>query len=223
MLYPPPMKMPRTTFPLFLFLLLTLTLTPSSHARTHESLPLNLRDLPPLEDLEPYALKAAGLDPSRIQKWHRGVRWSAALPRIQVGWENKFINQNTNIIQDTISVTSSGVTVGPESSRLDADIENNRDFEIRAIWAFDELLFNRDQIAVSREARDLFFVRSKLLEELRETYYELKALLLEAQLSPDSKGPYQRLKIENLSDKLNSLCGGQFKKLLQLQNQEVSI
>jgi len=220
-LYPSPMKMPRTTFPLFLFLFLILT--PSIHARTHESLPLNLRDLPPLEELEPYALKAAGLDPSRIQKWYRGVRWAAALPRIQVGWENKFINQNTNIIQDTISVTSSGVTVGPESSRLDSDIKANQDFEIRAIWAFDELLFNRDQIAISREARDLFFVRSKLLEELRETYYDLKALLLEVQLRPNSKGPYQSLRIDNLSDKLNSLTGGQFKNLLQLQNQEVSI
>ncbi|MDX1387340.1 MAG: hypothetical protein R3257_07090, partial [bacterium] len=136
------------------------------------------QDLPSLEALERAVLKRAGLDPAQIRAWQRGVKFSAALPRIQVGWESKFLNQNTTIIQDSISVTSTGVNVGPESNRVDADFGNNQDFEFKAVWALDELLFNRNQLSISREARDLFFVRSKIIAELHENYFELKSLLL---------------------------------------------
>lgn len=174
--------------------------------------------LPPLEDLEASVLHNAGLDPQRIQDWEKKARWSAALPRVQVGWESNFLNQNTNVVQDSISVTSSGVTVGPESSRLDLDIQNNRDLEVTAVWALDELVFNRDQLNISREARDLFFVRTKLLDELHQTYFDLKSLLLQ-QAAPhfSASDPQWALQVERRMEKLNSLTGGEFRHLLEKQ------
>jgi hypothetical protein len=171
--------------------------------------------LPPLEDLEAAVLRYAGMQPQQIQDWEKKARWSAALPRIQVGWESNFLNQNTNVVQDTVSVTSSGVTVGPESNRLDLDIKNNRDLEVTAVWALDELVFNRDQLNISREARDLFFVRTRLLEELHQTYFDLKSLLLQ-QESPHipSSDFHWTLEVERKMEKLNSLTGGEFKRLL---------
>ncbi len=171
--------------------------------------------LPPLDELEKFAVVHAGLDPKLIQQWQRGARWSAALPRIQLGWESQFINQNTSVIQDSISVTSSGVTVGPEANRLDLDLENNRGLEVKAIWALDELLFNRDQLAVSQEARDLWLVRSRFLQELHRAYYEIKSQLLQMQQSPSlTVDPLQQIRLEQLADQLNSMTGGEFKRRL---------
>lgn len=179
-------------------------------------LPLKAEQLPPLEILEESALRWAGLNPAQIADWEKGVRWAAALPSIQVGWESSFLNQNTSVIQDNISVTSAGVTIGPESNRLDLDLKDDRNFEIKAVWALDELLFNRDALLVSREARDLYLVRSRILQELQTSYYELKSLLLAAQTQPQEPAdPWKSLKVEQSFEKLNSLTGGELKKLLE--------
>lgn len=169
--------------------------------------------LPALEELETAVLEYAGMDPRQIRNWEKKIRWSAALPRIQVGWESAFLNQNTNVIQDSVSVTSSGVTVGPESNRLDLDIQNNRNLEFTAVWALDELLFNREQLNISREARDLFFVRTRLLDELHQAYFDLKSLLLQPISGRGSELPWA-LQVERKIEKLNSLTGGEFNRLL---------
>lgn len=198
-------------------LLLTLSLSLELYALPVPARPHFPRaaDLPPLEELETAVLRRAGLDPGHIRKWEKNIRWSAALPRVQVGWESKFLNQNTNVVQDSVSVTSSGVTVGPESNRLDLDIQNNRDLEITAIWALDELLFNREQLNISREARDLFFVRTKLLDELHQAYFDLKSLLLETESRPTLRADlHWRLGVESKMEKLNSLTGGEFRRLM---------
>jgi hypothetical protein len=195
--------------------ILILLLSFQVQATTAHSTPFpRAGQLPPLEELEASVLQHAGLDPKRIQDWQRKSRWSAALPRVQVGLESNFLNQNTNVVQDNISVTSSGVTVGPESTRLDFDNRNNRDLEVRAVWALNELVFNPDQLNISREARDLFFVRTNLLEELHQTYFDLKSLLLQQEAPHFSSDPQWALQVERRMGKLNSLTGGEFGRLL---------
>lgn len=180
-------------------------------------------DLPPLATLEEAALRRAGLDPKIIQRWEKKSRLSAALPTLQVGFENKDLQQNTAIIQDSISVTSSGVAIGPESNRVDQDISLNRGFEFKAVWALNELLFNRDELEVSREARDLLIVRRGLVEELHQNYFELKSQLLKMQTDAVlSQDPFARMRTEQLMERLDSLTGGTFKRLLKERNNDPS-
>ncbi len=175
---------------------------------------INLSNLPPLELLEDAALKKAGLDTVLIHRWQKNVRRAVALPRIQIGYDQDAEIQSTNVIQDSISVTSTGVSIGPASNRLDQDLGQNRGFEVKAIWALDELLFNANELDVSREARDLMLVRNRLLEELHRVYYDLKAQLLRLQLEPElTQDPFEKLKTDQLSDRLNSLTGGAITQL----------
>lgn len=200
----------------FILLILTSCLPGLAQAALAQRSPFpTAEQLPPLEELEASVLERAGMDPRQIRNWEKKARWSAALPRVQLGWESSFLNQNTNVVQDSVSVTSSGVTVGPESNRLDLDIQNNRDLEFTAVWALDELVFNREQLNISREARDLFFVRTRLLEELHQAYFDLKSMLLQpgASSSRSSDLPWA-LQVERKMEKLNSLTGGEFHRLL---------
>jgi len=194
----------------FLALLLS-TSTPCLAANA----PKLLEQLPPLEKLEAATLNRSGLDPEKISRWDRNARRAVALPRLQVGYEQKAQNNNTAVIQDSISVTSAGITIGPESNRVDQDFGNNRGFDVKAVWALDQLLFNHDELDISREARDLLLVRSRLQEDLHQAYYDLKTQLLHFEIDPDSaKDPFEILKAQQLMDKLNSLSGGEFYRLV---------
>lgn len=164
--------------------------------------------LPPLPILEEAALNRAGLHPQLVRRWQKHARLSAALPQLQVGFEQKALQQNTAVIQDSISVTSSGITVGPESNRIDQDLGRNRGLEVKAVWSLDALLFNRDELDISREARDLWLVRQRLLEDLHQHYYELQTLLLRMHADPAlAQDPFERLKIAQAISHLESLTG----------------
>ncbi|HKY63194.1 MAG TPA: hypothetical protein VJR29_07225 [bacterium] len=170
--------------------------------------------LPALELLEQAALGRAGLQPDKIQRWQRNSRRAVALPRLQIGFEQSDQQNNTAIIQDSISVTSSGITIGPESNRVDQDFGNDRGFEVKAVWALDELLFNRDEIEISREARDLTLIRGRLQEELRDTYFLLKAQLWRFQAEPSLRlDPTEVLQAQQRAARLDSLSGGAFRRL----------
>jgi|GEM_PF-3247163 len=196
------------------FSLFTLSTSAFSNPRIEHG--LVLPDLPPLSELEHAALTRAGMDPSVIGRWQRKSRLAPALPSLQVGYEQKALQQNTTVVQDSISVTSAGVAIGPESNRLDQDFNNNRGFEVKAVWALDELMFNRDELEVSREARDLTVFRERLSEELIRTYFDLKQELLAMRSDPCiANDPVERLHAEQLIEKTDSLTGGEFKKLWQ--------
>ena len=174
--------------------------------------------LPPLEQLEKAALSHSGMNPEKITRWERNARRAVALPRLQIGYEQQAQNTNTAVIQDSISVTSSGITVGPESNRVDQDFGNDRGFEVKAVWALDELLFNRDELEISRESRDLLLVRSRLQDDLHQSYFELKAQLLRFSLDPETReDPFEVLKAQQLMERLNSLTGGEFYRISKTQ------
>lgn len=173
--------------------------------------------LPPLERLEQSALARAGLDPAKIGRWERNARRAVALPRLQVGYEQQSQNNNTAVIQDSISVTAAGITIGPESNRVDQDFGNDRGFEVKAVWALDELLFNRDELEISRESRDLYLLRGRLQEDLHHAYFELKSQLLRFELEPETaQDPFERLKAQQWMERLNSLSGGEFFRLAKI-------
>lgn len=168
--------------------------------------------LPPIEYLEEAALNYAGIHPHQYTALNKRARWSAALPRLQVGFDRDNQDNSTSIIEDNVSVTSGGVTIGPESNRIDNDFNNKSAFEVKAVWYLNELIFNQDALLISREARDSYLVRQKISMELHQAYYELKQLLLELNLNPQNLNKITQLQIEQLIAKLNSLSGNALNK-----------
>ncbi len=178
---------------------------------------------PTLQQVQTWALRYTHLENEEITKWKRKSRLSHALPRVMVGYEQKYANQINNTIQDSISVTSAGVTLGPPESSVHQDNNLNQGFEVKAYWDFNEMLFSRDELNISAEARHRLIMRSEILEELRETYFERKKILLRN--SQKTSGDYPMLlqfKLEELNAKLDALTGGKFSASLKESKNAIS-
>lgn len=169
-----------------------------------------------LARLEKAALVYAGLDPQQLSHWRSKLKWSALLPRVGVGYDQKAATQINNTIQDSVSVSSSGVTVGPPGTTLHQDDNLNRGFEVKASWDLSELVFNRNSLAIAAESRYQTVVRSQIIEELHQSYFERKKLLFK----PENLSALQKLRLEELEAKLNALTGGIFSKLLESVKEE---
>jgi hypothetical protein len=188
---------------------------------------------PSLRELERAAIRYSGSDPEEVQHWKFRSRWSAALPHLLVGYDQKAATQVNNNIQDSISVSSAGVTLGPPQSSFYENDNLNRGFELKASWDLNELLFNRDAIAISTEERHRSIARSQVLEELHLAYFERKRLLqiiadaerLNAQQprraiqTPETQAfldlPSLKIHLEELEARLDALTGGAFSKIAQ--------
>lgn len=192
-------------------------LTPATaSALTHEH--YNGHTLPALQLLENACLDYLGMHPRQIKQWYKRAKWSNALPKLQVGFDQNSQDNTTSILQDNISVTSAGVTIGPDSNRIDNYFNNKSGFEVKAIWYLDQLVFSQDMLLISRESRDHYLIRQKVLQELHGAYFELKSLLVNINgmgLVPD---PMTQIKIEQLTARLDSLTGGRFSELRGMGN-----
>ena len=207
--------MPKSHF--IIFCIIKIMLMPAeASALTHSH--YNSHTLPPLALLETACLDYLGMHPRQIKQWYKRAKWSNALPKLQVGFDQNSQDNVTSVLQDNISVTSAGVTIGPDSNRIDNYFNNKSGFEVKAIWYLDQLVFNQDMLLISREARDHYLIRQKVLQELHGAYFELKSLLVSIEgmgLVPD---PMTQIKMEQLAARLDSLTGGRFSELRGMGN-----
>ncbi len=168
---------------------------------------------PTLHQLEKAALRYGNVDPEEIAHWKTRAKWSPLFPKVYVSYDQKAANQINNSIQDSVSVTSTGVTLGPPESSLNQDNNLNRGFEVRATWDLDTLIFNKELLSLSSEARYRNSMRAQILSELQQTYFERKKLLQrEEGNSRDTLSSSTQIQLEELEAKLDSLTGGFFTK-----------
>lgn len=172
---------------------------------------------PTLFQLEQATLRYAGMETQEVSKWKSRARWAAALPKVMVGFEQRNAIQVNNTIQDSISVSSAGVTLGPPDSSFKEDNNFNRGFEVKATWELDQIIFNRDALNISSENRYRVVVRAQILDELHQVYFERKRILLRG---GEEKSPTTQLRLEELEAKLDSLTGGYFSKMKEEEKNE---
>lgn len=175
---------------------------------------------PELLDVERAALDHAQLidDPSR--EWRKKARVSAALPSLSVGVETGYLNRANFNVQDSISVNSTGVTIGPEANNINQYATNQTMFTAKAVWSLPDTIFHRQTLAIEREVRARFGEREKLSQRVNTLYYErlhLKSVLMATQEHPQ-RYPLDRVAVmtalQKATGELNLLTGGWFRNQL---------
>src|SRR3989338_8877589 len=131
---------------------------------------------PFVQQLHTVALQQAGLETRHIGQWRKKIRRAAWLPRLQVGVDRSLHNDVDVRVQDSVSVSSGGVVVGPESTQQMASQNRNINFGVKAVWDLGATIFSYDDLRVSQEARSLSMERERILTRVNENYFEwLKA------------------------------------------------
>lgn len=168
---------------------------------------------PGVTQVQKRALKYSRMAPKDLSDWKRKIKKAAFLPRLQIGYQRKVVDGVSVDVDDSVSVTSSGVNVGPTSSGWQQDLDRNNNIEITAVWYLDELIFNRDELSISSEVRSQISSRRALLSEVTEIYFELKKALsiyYMARGAGRGSAGQLRLKIDYLIGSLDALTGGWF-------------
>ena len=192
-------------------------------------LPVSLHALeyfPTVGEVQQKALQYAGLDGKEIHRWRKQARRAPLLPRLQVGFEKNVQRALDLRLQDSVSVTSAGVVVGPTSRNDFLQDDNGMNIEVKAVWYLDQLLFNEQDLAISQEARHLAAERQRLLMEVNEYYFLWKRLAGERFSGSSNRAdPLRRVADPRLEESiayLDAATGGWFSsKISQNRGDEI--
>ncbi len=170
---------------------------------------------PSLYEVQKVALKYASLDPEDINRWKRRSRWSAVMPRLQFGFDRDTQNDVDVNISDSVSVTSSGVNIGPESNEINQNNDTSMGFEVKALWYLDRLVFNETELDISSEARYLVSERRQILKEVNQRFYDHQQLIAELKVLKNAKAPEDKIHekqfmINRVVADLDAYTGGWF-------------
>jgi hypothetical protein len=152
-------------------------------------------DEPSVRDLQRAAARLADVHPEIVRSWMRRAGKAALMPSLRV-----------RIGRGLGELTRDSAT--PAYTMTD-----DWHFEIEATWSLDRLVFDRNELRVSREAQRLAGHREELLTRVAQLYYARRRLQVDAVLQPDAAGAADRaIEIEELTAVLDGLTDGALTK-----------
>jgi hypothetical protein len=147
---------------------------------------------PSARELQRAAARTAEAHPDRVRSWLSRARKAALLPSLRVTVGRGY----GEIVRDT---TGEPVFTTNDTWR----------FELQATWQLDRLVFDRNELRVSREAQRVAARREELLTRVAQLYFARRRLQLDAALQPDAPTAAERaLEIEELTAVLDGLTDG---------------
>lgn len=172
---------------------------------------------PTVGEIQEEAIRYLGFDQREMEGWKKKARWSTVLPRLQIGFERDLKDIVSLTTKDSVSISGGDVTVGPDENNFDQNFNQGTSFDVRAVWRLDELLFNRDSLAVSSERRDWIRERNRVLQEVTEAYFTRRRLRQEL---PRPNDPWEvrekkKLILDQASAALDACTGGWFSREIQ--------
>lgn len=161
---------------------------------------------PTFSDVVKEAFKKEKLGLHQIDIWKKRMKTAPWLPKLYVGYDRTLRETNGISISDNVSVSSSGIAIGPVESDLDQTLVNGDAIKFRAVWELDQLVFHKSTLSASREKRELVKTRLSLSDYLFKVYLERRALQSQYFLLKGTGNKKQliiREKIEALTEKLD--------------------
>lgn len=150
---------------------------------------------------------------TELNREQKRARRSALLPILSLGYDHQLKRAESLSITDNISVTSAGVTVGPEDNDIDYGSNWGQMIRVRAVWRLDRLLTNSESLAVLKHKASVVKLRFQYSKELFALYEKRYALLwqyLQSRRSAPLKAKQFYAKYEWLTDELDALTGRRF-------------
>ena len=163
----------------------------------------DFRHEPTLTEVLNQVIKNEKLAMTQVDSWHKKMKQAPWLPTFSAGYDRSVRKQNDVTFSDNISVSTSGVVVGPEDSNFDESVYNGHVFRVRATWDLSHLVFHDSLLSASSQSRELTKLRLQVVDHVSKLYAERKELVLQY-LKNNTKEPRAQAgqKIEILTGKL---------------------
>ncbi|MDO8643710.1 MAG: hypothetical protein Q7S00_01920, partial [bacterium] len=165
---------------------------------------------PTVQETQEAALRYLGSDPRELESLKRKARWAAALPHLQFDYsqdQKQTVDLSTS---DTVSVSGGEVFIGPDDNNLSQNFYDTTGVGVKAVWSLNELVFNRDILAVGVEQRNWSRERSMVASEVAGIYFVRRKLQREGDRSLET-----RLTIDEQTARLDALTGGWFSRKIR--------
>jgi hypothetical protein len=156
---------------------------------------------PSVREVQRAAARFAGADPERLRSWRARVRKAPWLPQVRVRVQRGF--------EDDLLINASGQTRA---------VDDDLTIEVRAQWELDRLIFDRNELYLSREEALLSELRQDAVAEVTRLYFERRWLQVELLLDPPAslrEAVRRSLRIRELAAALDGLTGGFFGRALR--------
>jgi hypothetical protein len=153
---------------------------------------------PSVAALQRAAARLASVEPERVRSWLRRARVAAALP----------------VFKARVGRGAGGLAVTHGLDGVDrfSTVESDTwRFDLEATWSLDRLVFDPEEVRVSRETQRVAARREQLLTEVAQLYYARRRLQVDELLDPAARPEVamdRALAIEELSAVLDGLTGG---------------
>lgn len=125
---------------------------------------------PPVQQAIEWAWHQAGMDDHRTVRWEKGASRAGWMPRLEIGGDFRGDTRDGESEDDAISVTSTGVTIGPPERGWDWYRRSTWRVSSKVVWDLGAVAFNRDQIAISQERRRLSEEKASIAKTIIHFY-----------------------------------------------------
>ena len=147
------------------------------------------------------AICYAEVYPEKIEKWRRGAKFKALLPRVNLGIDQGF--------SDTYEIyTSSSKQYWVTGPR-----DWSTGWDLNLSWDLSDLVWNPSQTTIDIRSKLMVQLRDDIVDEVTRTYFERRRLQIEILTEPPESAHLtlkKRLRIQELTASLDGLTGGRF-------------
>lgn len=155
-----------------------------------------------------------GLDDLELRGWEGKIKRSAFFPTLYAGYDHQIKKGESLKVADNVSISSGIVTVGPEDNDYDFDNDFGRAIRVRAVWALDEAVFNRNLFTLENARRDRVETAHRHAEQIFKIYETRQLYLAQYLAERGSDSQHSRLSYARfllLTDRLNQLTANTFR------------
>jgi competence ComEA-like helix-hairpin-helix protein len=160
---------------------------------------------PTVREVQEHAIEYVRVHPEIIDSWRLRARTNALAPRL-----------TTNAQGDTNNGLRSVSATGQPTQEVRTDDTGGR-LVVGATWELDRLVFEPQEMAVSREGVRMSNLRDRVLDEVTRRYFERRRLQVDLELSPPTDlgdRVKKELRLQELTADIDAATGGWFSQKL---------
>lgn len=152
------------------------------------------------------AIAYAEVYPEKIEKWRRGARFKALLPRVTFG------------IDRTRSDTYEIYTSSSKQYWLYGPSDTTDGWDLTFTWDLADLIYNEHQTSIDVRSKLMVQLRDDIVDEVTRAYFARRKLQIELFMNPPADLPTllkKRLRVQELTATIDGLTGGCFSKAIE--------